>query len=116
MSIRIKVDMSNIKSKLSNQSIRRGKLAMANQMLMDMTNFVPMANESGALRASGHVIENGNAVEWNTVYARAQFYGTNGIVTFQHYSTPGTGKRWDEKAKAIHMTDWKDKFVKGAGL
>ncbi len=116
MSIRIKVDFGNIKSKLSDQNIQRGKVAMANQMLLDMTNFVPMATEGGDLRASGHVIENGNGIEWNTVYARAQFYGTNGIVTFWHYSTPGTGKRWDEKAKAIHMSDWKDKFVKGAGL
>ncbi|MBF0778181.1 minor capsid protein [Streptococcus cuniculi] len=116
MSIRIKVDLSGVKSKLSDRNILLGKVAMANQMLLDMTNFVPMANEGGALRASGHVIENGNGIEWNTVYARAQFYGTNGIVSFQHYSTPGTGKRWDEKAKAIYMNRWQDVFAKGAGL
>ncbi|WP_238140599.1 minor capsid protein, partial [Streptococcus suis] len=38
------------------------------------------------------------------------------IVTFRKYTTPGTGKRWDEKAKAIHMTDWVQRFVKGAGF
>lgn len=116
MSIRIEVDLGGVKSKLSDRNIIRGKVAMANQMLLDMTNFVPMANEGGDLRVSGHVVDNGDAIEWNTVYARAQFYGTNGIVNFQHYSTPGTGKRWDEKAKAIYMSDWKNVFVKGAGL
>lgn len=116
MSIKIKVDLKGVTDKLSDRSFIKGRVAMANQILLDTTNYVPLDPNGGELRASGHVAEGGVSVDWTTVYARAQFYGTNGIVAFNNYTTPGTGKRWDLKAKANHMSDWKNEFVKGAGL
>ncbi|MGT2800415.1 minor capsid protein [Streptococcus satellite phage Javan292] len=118
MSIRIKVDLDGVTAKLSEKNFVKARTEMAKQMLADMNYFVPSSDpySDGHLRASGHVVEGGRAIEWTPPYARAQFYGTNGIVTFQHYSTPGTGKRWDEKAKDIHMNHWKDIFIEEAGL
>ncbi|BDD37937.1 minor capsid protein [Streptococcus ruminantium] len=114
MSIPIHVDLKDAKAKLSDRNIRRGHIAMSSQILLDSDRYVP--NRDGHLRPSGHMSRDGKEISWNTVYARAQFYGKNGIVTFRKYTTPGTGKRWDEKAKAIHMTDWIQRFVKGAGF
>ena len=79
-----------------------------------MNQFVPKKESS--LRTTGHVSADGNQVVWNTPYAKAQFYGTNGRATFRKYSTPGTGKRWDLKAKPIFMNDWTKAFKGGAGL
>ncbi|HEM3656438.1 TPA: minor capsid protein [Streptococcus suis] len=114
MSISVRVDLKGAKAKLSDRNLRRGRIAMSSQILIDSDRYVP--NREGDLRPSGHMSPDGKELSWNTVYARAQFYGRNGIVTFRKYTTPGTGKRWDEKAKAIHMTDWVQRFVKGAGF
>lgn len=114
MSISVRVDLRGAKTKLSDANFRRGHIAMSSQILIDSDQYVP--NREGDLRPSGHMSPDGKELSWNTVYARAQFYGTNGIVTFKKYTTPGTGKRWDEKAKSIHMTDWEQKFMKGAGF
>lgn len=114
MAVKITVDLKGATRKLSEQNFTRGRIAMASQMLMDMDRLIPY--KDGSLRASGHMASDGSELSWSTVYARAQFYGTNGIVTFQSYTTPGTGKRWDEKAKAQYGDNWRKVFVKGAGL
>jgi hypothetical protein len=114
--VTIKVDLKGVERKLSAQNLRRGKLAMSNQMLLDMKRFVP--KRDGNLRASGHAKV--DAVKYTEVYARAQFYGASykkgTSYTFKRYSEPGTGKRWDLKAKAKYFGSWKDVFAKGAGL
>ena len=116
MSIKIDVDLGGASKKLSPQNMVRGRVAMANQILLDTTNYVPLGPDGGDLRASGHVTDNGISVDWLPVYARAQFYGTNGIVVFSNYTTPGTGKRWDLKATALHIDSWEQKFIEGSGL
>ncbi|GAB2022065.1 minor capsid protein [Pseudolactococcus yaeyamensis] len=114
--VSIKVDLKGIEKKLSPANLRRGKLAMSNQMLLDMERFVP--RRDGTLRASGHA--KADEVKYTAVYARAQFYGSahrkGATYTFKRYSELGTGKRWDLKAKAKYTSQWKDTFVKGAGL
>lgn len=116
MGIKIKVNLDGATKKLSDQSKRAGQQAMANQALSDMIPFVPKMPGSGILRSTGRVLYNGNIIRFSGKYARAQFFGTNGIVEFKKYSTPGTGKRWDEKASSLHMEDWKKAYTKGAGL
>lgn len=114
----VKVDLRGAQKKLSSQNLTRGKVAMANQALMDMDRFVPKRDEN--LAASGHVVDSGNAVEYNTPYARAQFYGKSFRVgtsfTFKSYTTPGTGPRWDLKATGLYGKEWPKVFKKGAGL
>ena len=114
MSISIKVDLKDIKAKLSDVALARGRVEVASQILLDNEEYIPL--RGGELRASGYIEGQGVAVVYNTVYARAQFYGTNGIVTFRNYTTPGTGKRWDEKAIEYHSEEWGKAFLKGMGL
>lgn len=116
---RVNVDLTGVKRKLGAASLQRGKIAVANQALLDMNRFVP--KRRGELRASGHATNKGT-IEWSQVYARAQFYGLvrgrggGGPYPVTRYTTPGTGKRWDRKAKSIYANAWKRAFVKGAGL
>lgn len=97
--VRVTVDLKGIEKKVSPQAIQRGRLAMGDEALLIMESSIPFRPGGGDLRASGRVERNGD-VSYNTVYARAQFFGTNGIVVFKKYTTPGTGKRWDKPLKA----------------
>lgn len=114
--IRMNTDLNRIEQKVSDSNIRKGKSAMANQILIDTDKYVPMSGGGGALRASAHVEAGGDAISWNTVYARAQFYGTNGIAVFKKYTTPGTGKQWYDKSAAVNTDKWKRVAAKGMGF
>lgn len=114
MSVKVTVSLDGVKQKLSASNFNRGRYAMSNQMVSDMTQFVPKKESS--LRITGHASADGSELIWYTPYAKAQFYGSNGKATFSNYSTPGTGKRWDLKAKSLYMNDWKKAFMRGAGL
>lgn len=107
--LRVDLDFTGIDKKVSTMNFNRGRFAMANQALADMNNKVPMKN--GDLRNSGHVAPDGSSLTWNTPYARQRFY-----VGASKYTTPGTGKRWDLKAKSKNGETWVKAFVKGAGL
>lgn len=57
----------------------------------------------GNLANTGRVSGTGNEREISfggqgVKYAHAQEEGTNGIVVFKHYTTPGTGKKYLEKS------------------
>ena len=110
--VRVAIDLVGIEKKVSPQAVAKGRLAVANQALMIMEPYVP--SRSGDLRASGHVESNGD-VSYNTVYARAHLYGTNGIVTFRKYTTPGTGKRWD-KPLVANVDKLKQVAIRAMGI
>lgn len=112
--VRVTVDLGGVEKKVSPQAMKRGKLAAGSEALLIMDSSVPLRADGGALRASGRVEPNGDA-SYNTVYARAQFYGTNGIVVFRKYTTAGTGKRWDKPLKA-NINRLKRAAIKGMGL
>ncbi|GGE26294.1 minor capsid protein [Streptococcus himalayensis] len=112
--VRVAVDLAGVEKKVSPQAMQRGKIAAGNEALLIMDSSVPLRAGGGALRASGRVEPNGD-VSYNTVYARAQFYGTNGIVVFRKYTTPGTGKRWDKPLKA-NIEKLKKAAIKGMGI
>lgn len=112
--IRTKADLSGAERKVSDANVLRGKRALANQVLMDTDKYIPM--KGGALRASGQIAIDGSAVSWNTVYARAQFYETNGIVVFKKYTTPGTGKLWYDKSAEANVDKWKRVAAKEMGF
>lgn len=112
--VRVTVDLGGVEKKVSPQTMKRGKLAAGGEALLIMDSSVPLRAGGGALRASGRVEPNGDA-SYNTVYARAQFYGTNGIVVFRKYTTAGTGKRWDKPLKA-NINRLKRAAIKGMGL
>ena len=107
----IHLDVGNVDQLLNSANKQRAKLALASQMAMDMEKYVPL--RKGPLRANLTITP--DHLSYGENYARAQFYGTNdnGKTKFQNYTTEGTGPRWDKKAKAKHMDDWKDTFIDG---
>lgn len=96
--VNVKKDLKGVKPRL-NQMTNRGQYALANQVHADMNLYVPML--SGDLRNHSSVTNDGKAIVYNSVYARRQFYNQ-----FSNYTTPGTGPRWDQKAKSIHGRQW----------
>lgn len=116
MGISITVDLERINKKFGPNAKKVAEYAIANQAMLDMERFVPF--RGGDLRGSGHV--SGNQIVYNTVYARAQFYGSSynkhRSFTFSKYTTPGTGPRWDLKAKGMYGDKWSDKGREALGL
>ena len=115
MSIKVQYDLTPLEKKFGPGNVRKCRQIVANQILLDSEHYVPK-DDGGQLRASGSVGLDGSAVYWNTVYARAQFYGDNGIVTFRKYTTPGTGSKWTEKASNSNMKNWEEVAKKGLGI
>lgn len=110
---KVTVDLDGARAKLSEAAFARGRYAMGNQALEDMNPYVP--KKDNILRTTGHLTNDAKKIIYDTPYAKPQFYGTNGKAVFRKYSTPGTGKRWDLKAKSLHLPAWKRAFMKGAG-
>lgn len=78
------------------------KLQVLNQMHQDMERYVP--KRAGFLRSQSFV--NSAGVHYTAKYARAQFYGIVNGSMVRNYSTPGTSRRWDLRAKSVYMSDW----------
>lgn len=111
----LSIDLSGVYEKLSDTNMQAGQRALANQALVDMNeNFVPMLD--GDLRNSATIAIDASNITWNSVYANAQYRGTNGIAQFTNYTTPGTGPYWDLKAKGVFMSDWIHAFTEGVRL
>lgn len=110
----VTIKLDGVRKKLNSESQRRGRYTLANQAMADMDPFIPML--STALRNSATINIDGTGINWNTPYAKAQFYGKvgKGGYPVRNYSTPGTGPRWDLKAKSMFMSDWINAFKKGA--
>lgn len=106
---RVTIDLGGVMSRLSQDAVRRGRYAAANQALADMNQFVPML--SGALRMTATIDIDGGGINYNTPYSNKLFY-----MYMHNYTTPGTGPRWDLKAKGVFMSDWINAFTRGAGL
>ena len=107
----IQLDLTKVYDKLSNSNIQRGQFNMAQRMHATMNeNFVPMCE--GDLRSHSNVAPDGKTITWNSPYARRHYYASGGW----NYTTPGTGPKWDEKAKGVFMSDWVEAFKKGAKL
>lgn len=111
MAAGIKVDLSGVRIKVSPEAFRRGRYALGNQALADMDQFVPKMPGSGILRQSGHLSADASEILYQTPYAHYQF-----TLNGRNYSTPGTGPRWDLKAKSMFISSWVRAFTKGAGL
>ena len=111
MRVSVSVNTKDLDKKLSKANLNNANRIVAGQMLMDMTPFVPMSNAKsrGTLRGSAHLI--GTTLSWNTPYARRRFYEEN-----VNFTTPGTGARWDNRAKAVNMDSWLRVLKKGIGL
>lgn len=113
--VKVDIDLSKAKAKLSDDRLKRARYALANQALADMNQFVPM--DEGTLRMTANIDIDGSAINYNTPYAKAQFYGFvgKGGHRVYKYTTPGTSRRWDLRGKIRYMSEWEKAFMKGAG-
>lgn len=114
MSVIVKTDKAKWIDAI-NKAKEKAAYALAEQMLADSEKFVPHSGGSsqsaGNLRESGHV-EQGESgrfyLIWDTVYALYQWFGVraDGTHRVHHYTTPGTGTQWVDKAKAQYSDRW----------
>lgn len=107
MSVGVKVttDLKGVPVKV-NRMTKLGQYALVNQVHADMDPYIPRL--SSDLANESYVTPDNKGVIYNVPYARKQFY-----IQHSKYTTPGTGPRWDEKAKAIHGRSW-EQVVKRA--
>ncbi len=108
MAVSVSIDLKGVKKKFNPESMKRGRYALANQALADMNQFVPM--DEGILRQTATIHIDGSAIYYNTPYAKRLFY-----MRMRNYTTPGTGPRWDMKARRMFASDWANAVKKGAG-
>lgn len=114
MSVKVSYELSPLEKKFGEANVLNARRVLANQILLDSEKYIP--SRDGYLKVSGSIAINARWVQWNTVYARAQFFGSNGIVTFSKYTTPGTGTKWTEKASKANMHNWENVAKKGLGI
>ena len=119
MGIKVHVDLNIMNHKFSEDQLRHGRLAMANDAQQAMEKYVP--KKEGTLRETSKVATDGSSVYYVQPYARAQFYGfiTNqygGPFRIHNYTTSGTSRRWDLRLKGnlSEMTMIKETFINGA--
>lgn len=96
--VKVTKDLGRIPGRV-NQMTKLGQYALVNQVYADMNPYVPML--TGDLRNQSSIAIDGKSIIYNVPYARKRFY-----YPARKYTTPGTGPRWDLKAKAIHGDSW----------
>lgn len=98
MEVNVDVDVSKIPPKIHNAT-PKAQYVMANQIHADMNPYIPALKYD--LRNQSTIALDGKSIYYHVPYARWQFY-----VQHRNYTTPGTGPRWDLKAKSIHGKSW----------
>lgn len=96
--IKVTKQLSGVKTRV-NEMTKRGQYAFANQVHADSNLYAPRL--SGDLRMQSQITNDNKQIVWNAPYARRHYYNQ-----MTNYSTPGTGPKWDQKAKSIHMKSW----------
>ncbi|KRO28464.1 minor capsid protein [Lactiplantibacillus fabifermentans] len=122
MQVDVNVDLANVKKLVSASRLKQARGDTLNLMKRDMRPLIPKRSDGAVSLSSSGVIDEANTkITYGgpaIKYARAQFYG---IVTdragkqhrVRHYTTDGTGKRWDLRGKQLHMNEWRETFKKG---
>lgn len=96
--IKVTKQLTGVTTRL-NQMTKQGQYALVNQVHADSNMYVPML--SSDLRNQSTIALDGKSIIWNAPYARRHYYNQ-----MSNYSTPGTGPKWDQKAKSIHLKSW----------
>lgn len=101
MSVRVNVtkDLRGVKKRVDGMK-KLGQYAFVNQVHHDSNLYAP--RKSGDMRIQSYVTPDNKQIIWNAKYARKQYYAPGGWK----YTTPGTGPKWDQKAKGIHGKQW----------
>jgi len=97
--LRVNRNLTGVQVRAS-QMVERGQYALVNQVYADSNMYAPVL--SSDLRNQSQVANDGKSITWNAPYARRQYYNVGA-----NFTAPGTGPKWDQKAKAIHGDSWK---------
>ena len=98
MAIKVNIDFKGVQAKINRLS-DAGQAALADQVHADSNRYAPF--KRGDLRVQSQVTADNKAVIWNVPYARRQYYNIGA-----NFSEPGTGPKWYEKARSIHLKSW----------
>jgi hypothetical protein len=116
--MKITSNLTGLDDIVSKRNLRRANLVTRQQMLRDMNRLVPKRSDEDRtnLRGSAY-LDHDNSIIYNTVYAKAQFYGiitdrNGGKHPVRHYTTSGTGKRWDLRGKQLYGKQWLNTYRK----
>ncbi|QWG42893.1 minor capsid protein (plasmid) [Bacillus mycoides] len=101
--VNVQSDIGMIENKVL-EATNKAQFALDQQVLKDSNYFIP--KDTGELeRSSIRFSRPGEGhIEWNTPYARRNFYGVN--FNFSHDINPNATSLWFEHAKARNVTDW----------
>ena len=103
--VNVRKDLKGVPKRVK-QMTKKGQYALANQVHSDSNRYAPFL--SGDLRNQSNISPDNKRIIWNVPYARRQYYNYGAKFT-----TPGTGPKWDEKAKEIHGRTW-ERIIKKA--
>ena len=90
MSIKVSYDLSPMERKFGPGNVKKARIEVADQVLLDSENYVPSDGED-VLRGTGK-------------------------AEFRKYTTSGTGSKWTEKASNSNMKNWEEVAKKGLGI
>ena len=106
MSVRV----NSLETILKRLNIQRGGPAHAyftELCYKKMNKFVPMSEgvSKGSLR--NNVSLTTDSITYESPYASYQFYGRrrDGTHVIKHWTTPGTGPRWDKRMISVDIND-----------
>lgn len=104
--LRLNVNLTRVKQTFNDANLLNARRRVLNQMEMDMHPLIPY--RQGDLRNNISLNFDATKLIYYAPYAKAQFYGIVGPnhTPVRHYTTDGTGKRWDLKGKAMYGKDW----------
>lgn len=105
--VEVDINLGPAKKKFGEANLRRGRYALANQMLADMDPFIP--RKEGDLRTAVSISMDGRKIYYHMPYANKMFKRRA-----KNYTTPGTGPRWDRRAAEKYGFNWTEVFAKGA--
>ncbi len=94
------------------------RLAMAQEALERCGSLVPF--DTGILKQSGHIENNGELIVWSTPYAKYQYYGMLMVdpETKKSWSRPDVTKELTDKPLTYHgqgESHWFDKAMQNGG-
>lgn len=119
MRFKVTTELDGLNRLKSERVKKRAGFATLQLMQRQMEPLVPMRGDNATnLRGSSYLDQEQNAIIYNKIYARSQFYGfitdkDGGQHRIRHYTTDGTGRRWDLRGKQLHMAEWSETYRKG---
>lgn len=96
----IEFNESVVKTRLEKR-INKAQFMLDQQVLKDSNYYIP--KDTGDLESSGIYGQQLGQVEWNSIYARKQYYEDNNKSKDKN---PNASMKWFEVAKAKELQNW----------